>query len=322
MDIHVQVTTNLTPARTERHRKPSTWTAPTVIALLALASVLSHLALRYLFNVPRIVWQAPLILALIAGGLPLLVPLTRKLLAREFGSDHLAGISIVTSVLLGEYLVGVIVILMLSGGTALEQFASRRASSVLDALARRMPQVAHRRTGTSLADVKLGDVVIGDILALFPHEICPVDGVVVEGHGKMNEAYLTGEPFEIEKMPGSQVISGAINGDVALYICADKLAVDSRYARIMRVMQDAEQRRPNIRRLGDKLGAWYTPLALALAGLAWAATGEAHRFLAVVVVTRRVDAGVQLQTAPGLNHTDGWANECDVVLEPSLPVLH
>lgn len=100
----------------------------------------------------------------------------------------------------------------------------------------------------------------------------------------MNEAYLTGEPFEIEKMPGSQVISAAINGDAALSIRAEKLAVESRYARIMRVMQDAEQRRPRIRRLGDKLGAWYTPVALALAGLAWATTGEAHRFLAVVVV--------------------------------------
>jgi heavy metal translocating P-type ATPase len=284
MDIDSPVATNLPPEPTERIKKPSTWTAPTVIALFALTSILCHLVLRYLLHVPRIAWQAPLILVLIAGGLPLLVPLTRRLLAREFGSDHLAGISIITSVLLGEYLVGVIVILMLSGGTALEQFASRRASSVLDALARRMPQVAHRRTGANLADVKLGEIATGDVLAVFPHEICPVDGVVVEGGGKMNEAYLTGEPFEIEKMPGSQVISGAINGETALYIRAEKLAVDSRYARIMQVMQDAEQRRPRIRRLGDKLGAWYTPAALALAGLAWAASGEPHRFLAVVVV--------------------------------------
>jgi heavy metal translocating P-type ATPase len=284
MVVHTPIAADLVQERGTRRERPSTWTAPTLIALLAFASVLAHLALRFLFNVPRIAWQAPLILALVAGGLPLLVPLTRKLLAREFGSDHLAGISIVTSVILGEYLVGVIVILMLSGGTALEQFASRRASSVLDALARRMPQTAHRSTGSTIADVKLGEIVVGDILAIFPHEICPVDGVVVEGHGKMNEAYLTGEPFEIEKLPGSQVISGAINGDVALSIRAEKLTVDSRYARIMRVMQDAEQRRPSIRRLGDKLGAWYTPVALGLAGLAWAATGEAHRFLAVVVV--------------------------------------
>lgn len=284
MDVHVPPAASLPAELAEGHKKPSKWTAPTVIALLAVASVLSHLVLRYVLDVPRLAWQAPLILALIAGGLPLLVPLTRKLLAGEFGSDHLAGVSIVTSVILGEYLVGVIVILMLSGGTALEQFASRRASSVLDALAKRVPQFAHRKIGNNLSDVKLVEIAVGDTLAVFPHEICPVDGVVIEGQGKMNEAYLTGEPFEIEKMPGSQVISGAINGDTALSIRAEKLAVESRYARIMQVMQDAEQRRPRIRRLGDKLGAWYTPVALALAGLAWAATGEAHRFLAVVVV--------------------------------------
>jgi heavy metal translocating P-type ATPase len=284
MDIHIPTVANSTSERTKGDRKPSTWTMPAVIAMVALAGVLSHLVLRYLLNMSRIAWQAPLILVLIVGGLPLLVRLTRKLLSREFGSDHLAGVSIVTSVVLGEYLVGAIVILMLSGGTALEQFASRRASSVLDALARRMPQVAHRRIGVNLADIKLVEIAIGDILAIFPHEICPADGVVIEGHGKMNEAYLTGEPFEIEKIPGSQVISGAINGEMAVYIRAEKLAADSRYSRIMQVMQDAEQQRPAIRRLGDKLGAWYTPLALALAGLAWAATGEPHRFLAVVVV--------------------------------------
>jgi heavy metal translocating P-type ATPase len=100
----------------------------------------------------------------------------------------------------------------------------------------------------------------------------------------MNEAYLTGEPFEIAKTPGSEVISGAVNGEAALHIRAEKRAVDSRYARIMKVMEDAEQRRPRIRRLGDMLGSWYTPIALSLAGVSWAATGESHRFLAVLVV--------------------------------------
>jgi heavy metal translocating P-type ATPase len=275
---------NLAVKQAPAQRKLSQWTSSTVIALLALTAILLHLGLRHLSDVSQPVWQAPLLVALVAGGVPLLVRLTRKLFQKEFGSDHLAGISIVTSVILGEYLVGVIVILMLSGGTALEQFASRRASSVLDALARRMPETAHRRVGRDVSDVKLADIAIGDTLVVFPHEICPVDGVVLEGSGKMNEAYLTGEPFEIEKMPGSLVISGAINGDSALYIRAEKLAVDSRFARIMRVMQDAEQRRPRIRRLADKLGAWYTPVALALAAIAWAFTGQAHRFLAVVVV--------------------------------------
>ena len=268
----------------QKSENPSTWTASTLIAFLAIACIFLHLFLRYAFDVSRTAWQAPLILALVVGGLPLLMRLTQKLFEREFGSDHLAGISIITSVILGEYLVGVIVILMLSGGTALEQFASRKASSVLDALARRMPETAHRKIGNELLDVSLGEISVGDTLVVFPHETCPVDGVVIDGSGKMNEAYLTGEPFEIEKMPGSQVISGAINGDVAIHIRAEKLAVDSRFARIMRVMQDAEQRRPRMRRLADKLGAWYTPVALALAGIAWGFTEEANRFLAVVVV--------------------------------------
>jgi len=274
------------PARLEPGQvgKRLTWFGPSGIAVFSIGMIFLHLLLRYLFGMPKTLWQAPLVIALVVGGAPLLVTLIRKLVAREFGSDHLAGISIVTSVLLGEYLVGVIVILMLSGGTALEEFASRRASSVLDALARRMPQTAHRKIGTSLSDVNLAEIAVGDLLVVLPHEICPVDGVVVEGHGKMNEAYLTGEPFEIEKAPGAQVLSGAVNEDIALHIRAEKLAIDSRYARIMRVMQDAEQRRPHIRRLGDKLGAWYTPVALGLASMAWALTGEPRRFLAVVVV--------------------------------------
>jgi heavy metal translocating P-type ATPase len=254
------------------------------IAILAITCILLHLALRYFVGAPRIAWLAPLYITLIVGGTPLVFSLARKVLAREFGSDLLAGISIVTSIFLGEYLVGCIVVLMLSGGTALEQFASRRASSVLDALARRMPQTAHRKFEEEVSDVRIDEITIGDCLVVFPHEICPVDGVVLEGHGRMNEAYLTGEPFEIAKTPGSEVLSGSVNGEAALTIRAEKLPVNSRYARIMQVMKETEQQRPQLRRLGDRLGAWYTPLALLIAIAAWVVTGERLRFLAVLVV--------------------------------------
>ncbi len=121
-------------------------------------------------------------------------------------------------------------------------------------------------------------------LVVFPHEICPVDGTVTEGHGVMDESYLTGEPYMMSKTPGSQVLSGAVNGESALTIRADKRAIDSRYAKIMEVMQESEQQRPRIRRLGDQLGAIYTPVAVAIALIAWAISGEAIRFLAVLVV--------------------------------------
>jgi heavy metal translocating P-type ATPase len=235
-------------------------------------------------HAPLRVALAPLIVALLVGGTPLVFDLTKKLVKREFGSDLLAGVSIVSAVALGQYLVADIVVLMLSGGAALEEFATARASSVLDALARRLPGVAHRRCADGPTDVKLEEIRIDDALIVLPHEICPVDGVVIEGRGKMDERYLTGEPYEISKMAGSQVLSGAINGDAALVIRAEKLAADSRYARIMKVMQSTEQQRPHLRRLGDQLGAWYTPLALTLAGIAAFASRDLQRFLAVVVV--------------------------------------
>jgi heavy metal translocating P-type ATPase len=257
---------------------------PAVIAALTLAGLAAHLALRWATQVAPATRDLPLYLVLAAGGLPLVLSLTLKLARREFGSDLLAGISIVTAILLGEYLAGALVVLMLSGGETLEAYAVGRASSVLQALARRMPQVAHRRAGGQVVEVPLDEVAIGDELIVYPHEICPVDAVVIDGHGVMDESYLTGEPFMMPKAPGSEVFSGAINGEHALTVRASRRAVDSRYARIMHVMQDSEQRRPRLRRLGDQLGAWYTPIALAIAVAAWLWSGDPVRFLAVLVV--------------------------------------
>ena len=137
----------------------------------------------------------------------------KKLVKRQFGSDLLACVSILTAILLHEYLVAAIVVL------------------------------------------KLDDIRVGDELTVWPHEICPVDGMVIKGRGVMDEAYLTGEPYEVSKTPGSLVISGAINGHALLAIRAEKLADDSRYARIMKVKHETEEQRPQLRRLGDQLGA-------------------------------------------------------------------
>ena len=259
------------------------WNRDALIAGLAVAGIMVHLVLR-VADASAATQRWPLFAVVLLGGVPLVWDLLRKALRRQFGSDLLAGISIVTAVLLGEYLAGALVVLMLSGGEALEHYAVRRASSVLQALARRMPSIAHRRTGDQVEDVALDDVRVGDHVVVFPHEICPVDGEVVDGHGMMDESYLTGEPFLMPKAPGSSVFSGAINGDSALTLRAVRAAVDSRYARIMHVMRDSEQRRPALRRLGDQLGAWYTPLALACAGGAWLWSGDPVRFLAVLVV--------------------------------------
>jgi heavy metal translocating P-type ATPase len=260
------------------------FTRETYIAALATCGIVAHLILRFACRSEPCFYNWPLCAVLGLGGIPLLFDLIRKILAGDFGSDLLAGISIATSVFLGEYLAGSIVVLMLSGGTALEQFAMGHASAVLNALSRRMPHIAHRKTAAGMMDVELTDVIIGDILTVLPHEICPVDGTVVDGRGSMDESYLTGEPFQISKVPGSSVLSGAVNGETALEISVGKLASDSRYAKIMRVMQEAEQNRPHFRRIADRLGVWYTVFAVTFALVGWVIGGDPSRFLAVLVI--------------------------------------
>ncbi len=227
--------------------------------------------------------NVPLLVVLAFGGLPLVYELLRNLFKGIFGSDLLAGISIVASFLLHQYLAGALVVLMLSGGQALEEYAASNASSVLKALAKRMPNMATLVKGHELKQIPLLDVKVGDIVAVFPHALCPVDGTVISGHGTMDESYLTGEPYRVSKAPGTAVLSGSINGEAALNIRCDRPAQDSRYSKIMQVMRDAEERKPQMRRLADKLGAAYTPLALALALSAWAYSGQPLRFLAVLV---------------------------------------
>jgi len=256
----------------------------TVIAVFSAIAVLVHLLLRFALHTSPAISQIPLLAALVFGGIPLVYELAKNLLRREFGSDLLAGISIITSVLLNEYLAGAIVVLMLSGGEALENYALRNASSVLRALAKRMPAIAHRKRDSVITDVALDDIAVGDTLVVYPHDISPVDATVIEGNGVMNEAFLTGEPFEIKKAPGSAVISGAVNGESALTIKATHRAVDSRYAKIIEVMRESEQNQPKLRRLGDQLGAIYTPFAVSIAVLTWVISGEAVRFLAVLVI--------------------------------------
>jgi heavy metal translocating P-type ATPase len=256
----------------------------TAIAFFTLLCIGGYLLLRFALGVEDVAARWLLWIALGAGGGPLVVELAIRLFQRQFGSDLLAGISIVTAVLLDEYLAGTLVVLMLSGGEALESFAVRKASSVLDALARRMPSTAHRKSDAGITDIPIQEIQIGDALVVLPHEICPVDGAVIEGHGSMDEAYLTGEPYRVSKSIGSDVLSGAINGEAALSVRAVRLPVDSRYARIMHVMQQSQQQRPRLRRLGDQLGAFYTPLAVAIALAAWLISGEAVRFLAVLVI--------------------------------------
>lgn len=267
------------------------------IAVLAVVAIAAYLVMRFGMGQEPAGARWVLDVGLILGGGPLVIDLAWNVVRGRFGSDLLAGISIVTSLILDEHLAGVFVVLMLSGGEALEGWAVGNASSALRALAARVPSVAHVNRDGETLDIPLSEVRVGDRVVIHPHEVAPVDGIVVEGRGSMDESFLTGEPYTMSKAPGAEVISGAVNGEFVLTIEALRPAEDSRYARIMKVMKETEQRRPRMRRLGDSLGAWYTPLAVAIAIGAWLVSGDPVRFLAVLVVATPCPLLIAIPTA-------------------------
>lgn len=226
----------------------------------------------------------PLLICFIFGGIPILFRLLKNFVRLEFNADLLAGISIVVALILEQYLASAIVILMLSGGESIEYYAKRKASSLLEALARRLPEKAFKKTEKGVVEVDVSQITVSDLIEVPPHSIVPVDGNVIEGRGYMDESFLTGEPYKMLKTVGNTVISGALNGETRILIQATKIASESRYAKILKVVEDSENKKPKIRRLADKIGGFYTPFALVFAGLAWYLSGDSVRFLSVLVV--------------------------------------
>jgi heavy metal translocating P-type ATPase len=218
------------------------------------------------------------------GGIPLLWETLKQLFHREFGVDVIAILAIGGSIFLGQYLAGALVVLMMSGGEALEAYALRRARSSLSSLAERAPRSAHIWRGEELINIPAEQVEVGMVIVVKPGELVPVDGVVAAGSSSLSEADLTGEPVPVRKAPGMLVLSGSVNLDGVLEIRASKRSAESKYAQIVRLVEEAQTQKAPIHRLADRYSVWFTLAAVSLAGLAWAISGDSVYALAVMVV--------------------------------------
>src|SRR5512135_217812 len=225
-----------------------------------------------------------LLAVVLLGGIPLLWETVQQFLHKEFGVDVIAILAIAGSVALGEYVAGALIVLMLSGGEALEAYALRRARSSLSALAERAPRVAHIWRGDDLVSIPAEQVEVGMQIVVKPGELSPVDGVVTSGSSSLSEADLTGEPVPVRKAPGMLVLSGSVNLDGVLEVRASKRSAESKYAQIVRLVEEAQTQKAPIHRLADRYSVWFTLTAVGLAGLTWALSGDSIYALAVLVV--------------------------------------
>ncbi|MBD3758064.1 MAG: cadmium-translocating P-type ATPase [Microbacterium sp.] len=219
-----------------------------------------------------------------------LVGMVRDVMRGHVGLDILAVVAMVATLAVGEYLASLIIVLMLSGGEALEDFAARRAKRDLTALLDRSPRIAHvivhPLSGESdeVRDVAVDDVVVGDVLLVRPSEIVPVDGVLLSESGSFDESSLTGESLPVTREVGGDVLSGAINGTRAVHVRAVRRSVDSQYQQIVALVRAAEGSKAPVVRLADRFAIPFTAVALVLAGTAWLISGDSTRFAEVLVL--------------------------------------
>ncbi|WP_405577194.1 heavy metal translocating P-type ATPase [Streptomyces sp. NBC_01092] len=200
------------------------------------------------------------------------------------GVDLIAVLALGGTLAVGEYLAGSLIALMLATGRALEAAARKRASHDLRALLEHAPRTARRRTGSEVHVVSSAEVAVGDLLVVGPGEVVPVDGTVVGDTAVLDESVLTGEPLAVHHAPGRSVRSGAVNAGGAFELRASATERDSTYAGIVRLARQAGAESAPVVRLADRYAAWFLPLAVAVAGLAWLVTGSAVRAVAVLVV--------------------------------------
>lgn len=224
-----------------------------------------------------------------AGTFPVIIGLAISILrdvwAGRLGVDAVAFLSMSAALLLGESLAGAVVAVMYAGGNLLEDFAVARAERDLKSLVDRAPRVAHRRQNSSIEDVPIEQVVVGDMILVRAGEVVPVDGIIMAATATLDEAAVTGEPMPVSRTLGELVRSGTINAGATFELKASATASESTYAGIVRLVTAAQTAKAPFIRLADRYALILLPITIVIAGAAWLLSGDPIRGLAVLVAS-------------------------------------
>lgn len=223
-------------------------------------------------------------LSAIINVIPLIWSMVQDLRVGKYGVDILAATAIITSVILGQFWAGIIIVLMLTGGEALEDYAEQRARTELDALLTHAPKKAHVLRGRKTLDVTVSDVRVNDKVIIRPGETIPVDAIIIEGSASFDESSLTGESLPVTKKAGDNLLSGSINLDGLITAKALRVAADSQYEQIVQLVKSAASSKSPFVRLADRYSIPFTLVAFGIGIAAWVLSGQSVRFLEVLVV--------------------------------------
>ncbi len=217
-------------------------------------------------------------------ALPLLWDMWQELRTGKYGIDILAATAIISAVAFKQFWAAIVIVMMLTGGEALEDYAENRAKTELNALLDKAPKKAHLLRNGQERDVPISEVRVGDKIVIKPGEVVPVDAAIIEGSASFDESSLTGESVPETKDVGSQLLSGSIDMDGAVTVKALRVAADSQYEQIIKLVKSAAGSQAPFVRLADRYSIPFTIVSFIIAIGAWVASGHGIRFLEVLVV--------------------------------------
>src|SRR4029079_15078527 len=221
---------------------------------------------------------------LTATGTPLVFKTMKGIVGGRFAADLVASLTVIGSVFLGQPLVVLVIVLMQSGGEALEKIAEGRASDALKALEDAAPRTLHRVARGEIEEVAADEVVRGDTILVKPGEMLGCDGDVIDGESHVDTSSITGEPVAGRVVPGSSVMSGFINQESPFTLRVSTVARESQYARIVGLVREAKASKAPLQRVADRYAVLFTPVTMLTCVAAYFISHDWNRVLAVLAI--------------------------------------
>ncbi|WEV70842.1 heavy metal translocating P-type ATPase [Lactobacillus sp. ESL0785] len=202
----------------------------------------------------------------------------------RYGVDILAVIAVVSTILIGDQWAEWMILVMMTGGETLEDYATGQADKELRSLLSNSPSIANKIVNEKLVAVAVDELQLGDHVLIKPGEQVPVDGQVIKGISNFDQSSLTGESVPVNKNPGDELMSGAINGSDAVEMVVTKKASDSEYQTIVSLVKSSQAQPAKFVKMADRYAVPFTIISLVIGIAAWIHSGNPVNFAEVMVV--------------------------------------
>jgi Cd2+/Zn2+-exporting ATPase len=204
-------------------------------------------------------------LAIITGGYPLFKTGLQNLLRLQFDMKTLMTIAIIGAAIIGQWSEGAVVVILFAISEVLESFSMEKARASIRTLMELSPQEATIIRNSQETIVPVDLIEIGDVMIVKPGQRIAMDGVVLEGTSTINQAAITGESVPVEKKIDDEVFAGTINENGFLKIKVTKLAEDTKIAKIIHLVEEAQGEKAPSQRFVDRFARYYTPVIMVIA---------------------------------------------------------